>query len=142
MTTHQKKFLNVVHGGISTRIRTDGIERIGELQDLIKADFGDDIPASAARIQLYKPYPDAIDSNNNDEDGAKSNALVTDLEDIPEEYFKKIKDGGLALEIRTSPPPSKQSSLKNIIPFPTKETVFLEGPPESAKPKISRSALV
>jgi hypothetical protein len=56
-----------------------------------------------------------------------------------EEYFI---EGGLALEIHTSPPPTKQSSLKNIIPFPNKETVFLEGLPESAKPKISRSALV
>jgi hypothetical protein len=117
MTTHQKKFLNVVYEEIPKEIELGEIERIGQLQNLIKADFGNHIPASAARMQLYLSYPD------------EQINTMADFQAIPEEYFI---EGGLALEIHTSPPPSKQSSLKNIIPFLTKETVFLEGLPESA----------
>ena len=100
-------FLNVVYGGTPAEIKTDGIERIGQLQDTIKDKYGDFIAAPPVAIQLYKSYSDEEE---------KGDAIITDLEEIPEEYFKKRKDGGLALEIRTSPPPSKQSSNLHLAP--------------------------
>ena len=47
-------FLNFVYGGTRAEIKTDGIERIGELQDSIKAKYGDEIAAPPVLIQLYK----------------------------------------------------------------------------------------
>jgi hypothetical protein len=127
-------FVNVVYCGTHTRIKTNDIEDISELQDLIKAKYGPVMnDVGAPQLQLYKSYSD---------EGEKSDALVTDLEDISEEYFKKRKDGGLALEIRTSPPSSKQSSLLNIVPFLKSTDGFLEGLPGSAKPQIDRGLLV
>jgi hypothetical protein len=117
-------FLNVVYGSIHSRIKTNDMEDISELRRVIKEEYKNALAEIVApQLQLYKSYSD---------EGEKSDALVTDLEDISEEYFKKRKDGGLELEIRTSPPPSKQSSLLNIIPFP----------PNSGATHEDRSALV
>ncbi|KAI3661131.1 hypothetical protein MP638_000468 [Amoeboaphelidium occidentale] len=102
MTTHQKKFLNVVYEEIPKEIELGEIERIGQLQNLIKADFGDAIPVASAFIQLYKPHSD------------EQIATMADFQAIPEEYFI---EGGLALEIRTSPPPQSatQPSVKDVV---------------------------
>jgi hypothetical protein len=128
-------FLNVVNGRTYSRIDTAGMEDISQLQDAIKAKYGEFIAASSVAIQLYKSYSDV--------GRQKGDALITELEEIPEEYFKKRKDGGLALEIRTSPPPSKQSALLNIVPFPPKSGAVHEGLPDAAqKLVIHRSALV
>jgi len=73
----------------------------------------------------------------------KGDALITELEEIPEEYFKKRKDSGLALEIHATPPPSKRSSLLNIARFPQKSgTICQDLPDADQKPVIFRSALV
>ena len=111
------------------------MEDISQLRRAIKGDYGDEIAAPPVLIQLYKSYTD--------DRRQKGNALITELEEIPEEYFKKRKDGGLALEIRATPPPSKPSSLLNIVPFPPKSGAVHEGLPDAdQKPVIYRSALV
>jgi hypothetical protein len=107
MTTHQKKYINVRFGLLTTSIRTDEIDDISELQDLIKEKYGNFISAPPAAIQLYKSYPE------------ERIARMADFRALPNDFF--VEDGGLALEIRTSPPPTRQSSWKNIIPFPTQE---------------------
>ncbi|KAI3659766.1 hypothetical protein MP638_000895 [Amoeboaphelidium occidentale] len=89
MTTHQKKYLNVRFGQLTAEINVEDIERISDLQDLIKAKYGEFIPVPPAAIQLYKSYPD------------EQITTMADFQAIPEEYFI---EGGLALEIRTSAP--------------------------------------
>ena len=94
-------FLNVVYGGTHAEIKTDGIERIGELKDAVKAKYNNAMAEiDAPQLQLYKSYSDEEE---------KVDAIITDLDDISSEYYKKVREGGLILEIRTSPPPSKQS---------------------------------
>ncbi|KAI3657667.1 hypothetical protein MP638_007449 [Amoeboaphelidium occidentale] len=98
-------FLNVVYGQLPFEIRTDEMEVISELRRAIKADFGDLIPAPPAAIQLYKPHSD------------EQIATMADLRALPEEYYKKIEKGGLALEIRTLTPPTIQPSRQNVQPY-------------------------
>lgn len=64
-------------------------EDLSEVQDALKLKYGEDIRAPASRIQLY------------DQQGQQ----ITDLDDIPEEYYKKLKNGGIFRTIRTSTPP-------------------------------------
>ena len=90
-----RTYLNVKYGNITTEIKMEGVNRLGDLQDKIKAKYGDDIKASAARIQLFE----------------KDDIEITGLDDIPGEYYIKSKDGGSYMEVRTSPPPSREPSL-------------------------------
>lgn len=90
----KKKFLNVNYKGTTTEIDVSGAERLGEVQDAIKAKYGDAIPVAAAFIHLY-------DNQNNH---------ITDLEDIADEYYKKLKNGGSCVDVHTSPAPSRQPS--------------------------------
>jgi hypothetical protein len=94
-------FINVKYGEISTRIKVKDLEDISELRRSIKEEYGAHITAPPVDIQLYKSYHD---------EGQKAEALITDLDDIPEEYYKKLEDGGSVLEIRTSSEHSLSSS--------------------------------
>ena len=101
-----KRFLNVQYSGISTRIDVTDFEDLSQVQDAIKAKYGEDVPGPAARIQLHD----------------QQDQLITDLDDIPEDYYKKPKDGGLSLTIRTSPPPSRQPTRE-----PSRNDLFAAG---------------
>jgi len=121
-------FLNVVYGGTRAEIKTDGIERIGELQDAIKAKYNNAMAEiDAPQLQLYKSYPD------------ERITTMAEFRALQDDFYV---EGGCSVEIHTSHPPSKQSSLLNIVPFPPKSGAFLEGLPGSAKPKIDRVSLV
>jgi hypothetical protein len=50
--------------------------------------------------------------------------LITDLDDIPEEYFKKVKDGGFFLVIRTTTQPYRLSTHVKLASFPPCEIQF------------------
>ena len=93
----EQTYLNVKYGNLSTVINMEGVGHTSDLQDRIKKKFGDDIDAPPVRIELYN------------EDGGKQ---ITNLAEIPDECFK---DGGLCLEIRTSPPTSRQSSVHSVV---------------------------
>ena len=95
-------FLNIVYGGTRAEIKTDGIERIGELQDAIKAKYGEFIAAPPAAIQLYKCYPD------------ERIATMADYRALPNEFYV---EGGPCVEIHTFSrlPPLKQTPLKDFI---------------------------
>ena len=75
----EKKFLNVVYNQMPTRIKVTDVEDISELQDEIKKKYGDDIPASAARIQLFKSHPD------------ERIATMADYRALPNDFF--LEDG-------------------------------------------------
>jgi len=74
---------------------------------------------------LLAPYPNHP-ANLTEDRQQKGDALITEFEEIPEEYFKKRKDSGLALGIRATPPPSKQLWLLNIARFPQMIGAVLE----------------
>ena len=92
-----KRFLNVQYGSNKTEIDILGIERLGPVSTAIKTHYGEDIPGPAARIQLWKKT-------------ASENTLIEDLDDIPDEYYLKPKDGGLTLTIVLLPAPSRQAN--------------------------------
>jgi hypothetical protein len=82
-----KRFLNVQYSGITTRINATEFEDLSDVQDAIKAKFADDVPGSAARIQLY------------DQQGQHINKWAL-FNPLPQEYFD---EDGLFLNIRTTP---------------------------------------
>ncbi|KAI3655267.1 hypothetical protein MP638_002020, partial [Amoeboaphelidium occidentale] len=118
MTTHQKKYLNVVYEEIPKEIELGEIARIGQLQNLIKSDFGDAIPVASAFIQLYKSYPD------------EQITTMADFQAIPEECFI---EGGLALDIRTSAPRNSLNKLmkKYLTPVGSVSNTPIESSPSS-----------
>jgi hypothetical protein len=68
------------------------------------------------------------------------------LDDITPEktpqYYQKLTQGGSCVVVGTSPP-SNQSSLVNLVPFPPNSGAVHEGLPDAGrKPVIYRSALV
>ena len=92
-------FLNVVYGGTRAEIKTDGIKRISELQDLIKAKYKNTLAEiDAPQLQLYKSYPN------------ERIATMADFAALSNNFYV---EGGPCLEIRTSPPPSRQSSRQS-----------------------------
>jgi len=102
-----KKFLNVEYSETKTEIDVTEMERFGQIQDAIKLKYGEAIPVAAAFIQLY--------TSNRDQH-------ITDLEDISEDYYKKVKDGGLFLVVRGpqeknvpgSRPPKRARSASSV----------------------------
>jgi hypothetical protein len=81
-----KRFLNVQYGGNMTRINVTDMEDLSEVINAIALFYKESI-SSPERIKLYD----------------KDNALVEDLDDIPEDYYKKLKAGGLSLTIQLLP---------------------------------------
>jgi hypothetical protein len=100
-----KRFLDVEYSGTRTRIDVTESERLGQIQDAVKEAFAIDV--AYAYIQLYD----------------QQNQQITDLDDIPEDYYKKLKDGGLSLVVRTSQPPTRESSTDEL--FDAGSTSFL-----------------
>ncbi|KAJ3094183.1 hypothetical protein HK100_006248, partial [Physocladia obscura] len=97
------RYLNVTCKALpNAEVNITGITRLGGVQDAIKAKLGDDIVAPAGRIQLYD----------------KDNNLITDLDDIHDDYFKKLKDGGLSISIQTASPPSREASSSSLFTNP------------------------
>ena len=81
-----RTYLNVKYGTLTTEIKMEGVNRLGDLQDKIKAKFSNALAEhDAPQLQLIK------------EDGEQ----ITDLDDVPDEYYKKSKIGGAYLEVRT-----------------------------------------
>jgi hypothetical protein len=68
------------------------MEDLSEIQDKIKEKFGDDITAPAARIQLCN----------------QQGAVIDDMDDIGEEYYRKVKQGGICLVVGTLPAPTSE----------------------------------
>ena len=81
------KFLNISFQGIKTDINVSGFDRMSQVQDKIKEKFGDDIPASAARIQV------------SDQEGTVISRWAS-INTLPEEYFA---EGGLCLAVSILP---------------------------------------
>jgi hypothetical protein len=92
-----KRFLNVQYGGNKTEIDTLGIERLSEVRDKVKEKY--ELARGSAYIQLW---------NKTDPE----NTLIEDLDEIPDEYYLKPKNGGLSLTILLlpSPTPSRKAS--------------------------------
>ena len=81
------KFLNISFQGIITEINVTGFDRMGEVRRAVKEEFGDDIPASAARIQV------------SDQEGTVISRWAS-INTLPEEYFA---EGGLCLAVSILP---------------------------------------
>jgi hypothetical protein len=94
----QKKFLNVNYKGTKTRINVADMEDLSEVQDAIKAKYGDSISLGAAFIQLYD------NQNNLITVWAAFNALTTD-------YFS---ERGSCVDVHTTPSPSRQPSGSDL----------------------------
>ena len=85
-----KRFLNIIYAGRKTEIEVTGFERLTEVQDKIKEKFANSLAhVDAADIQLCNHQGDLID----------------DLDDIGEEYYRKVKQGGACLVVSTLPAP-------------------------------------
>jgi hypothetical protein len=93
-----KRFLNVRYGVKPTRVNTTDMEDISEVITAI-ANFYKDSISSPERIQLWHKT-DTEDT------------LIEDLDEIPDEYYLKVKNGGpsLTIVLLPSPTPSRQAS--------------------------------
>jgi len=79
-----KRFLNVEYAGTKTRINITGAERLGEVRRAIKAEFANGLAhVDAPQLQLFD----------------QENKQITDLDDIPRDYFLKARAGGLFLVV-------------------------------------------
>lgn len=103
-----KRFLNVEYSETKTRINVTDFEDLSEVQDALKAKLASALTHfDAPQLQFYS------------QQGQK----ITDLNEIPEDYYKKLKDDGLSLVICTSQPPIRESSMDE--PFGPGSTSFL-----------------
>jgi hypothetical protein len=84
-----KRFLNVLYGGVHARIDTKDMEDLSQVQKEVKIAF-EDITVGYSKIQFYN----------------KANKQIDDLIEIPDEYYKKRKNGGLSLTIVLLPSPT------------------------------------
>jgi hypothetical protein len=66
-----RRYLNVQLDATKTEINLKDCQRMSDIQDVIKAKFGEDLLAPASRI--YLEFPNA--------------KRVEDLDDIPDKYF-------------------------------------------------------
>ena len=53
MLDETRRFLNVEYGLVTTRIKILDLEDLSEIQDAIKVEFGSELDAPPARIQLH-----------------------------------------------------------------------------------------
>ncbi|KAJ3087016.1 hypothetical protein HK100_008500, partial [Physocladia obscura] len=104
-----KKFVNVHCAGVTTRINVTDMEDLSELRRAVKGEYGDAIDTPAL-IQLWA-----------------GETRITDLGDIPEKYYEKIKNGGLSLAIQTTSSPSRNASSSS--PF---------ADPDSTEPALKK----
>ncbi|KAK6097958.1 squalene synthetase-like protein [Batrachochytrium dendrobatidis] len=95
-------FLNVQYGTLTAEINITEAERLGDVQDVIKAKYGEIIPTPAVLIQLY------------DQQGQ----LIADLDDIPPEktpqYYQELAKGGSCVVIGCLPSPTREPSKSTI----------------------------
>ena len=90
-----KRFLNVVYEQTSARINVTDMEDLSEVQEAVEIRYVKTFPEiDAIRIQFY--------------DKEKK---IDDLDNIPAEYYKKRKEGGLELVIKLLPSPSKGNEV-------------------------------
>ena len=85
----KKRFLNVQYLGQPARIDTKDMEDLSQVQEKVLVAFKE-ITVGYSKIQLYNKY----------------NALVDDLDDVPDDYYKKPKEGGLSITIQLLPSPT------------------------------------
>ncbi len=97
-----KRFLNVQYGGQPERIKVADMEDLSEVRGEVKEKYG--LTRGSAYIQLWKKT-------------ATENTLIEDLDEIPDEYYVKPKNGGLSLTIvlLPSPTPSCQASEISLV---------------------------
>ena len=103
-------YLNVQYGSTLTtaEINITGISRLGGVKSAIREAFPNALSqVDAPQLQLYD----------------QQSQQITDLDDIPEVYYKKLKDGGLSLVVRTSQPPTRKSSTDEL--FDAGSTSFI-----------------
>jgi hypothetical protein len=98
-----KRFLNVLYEKQPARIDTKDMEDISQVQEKVLLAFKE-ITVGYARVQLWQKT-------------ATENTRIEDLDDIPDEYYLKPKNGGLSLTIvlLTSPTPSRQASEISLV---------------------------
>jgi hypothetical protein len=92
----KKSFVNVKYRETAARINVTNMEDFSELQDAIKT-----------KLSLALAHVDSPNIQLYDEE----DQLIEDLGDIAGDYYDKIKEGGISLAIRTSPPGSPQLVL-------------------------------
>ena len=85
-----KSYLNVKYGNITTEIKMESVNRLGDLQDKIKPKFSGLKDFAPTHLQLYK---------ENDIGGLEQITKWSEIKDLDSKYFE---EDGLCLEIRTS----------------------------------------
>ncbi|KAJ3250054.1 hypothetical protein HK103_004096, partial [Boothiomyces macroporosus] len=86
-----KRFLNVEYNGVKAEIDVTDAERLGDVQLAVKTTFGNTFEkVDAPYLQLFQP----LDSEEKQ---------ISDLDEIPDDFFKKLTKGGLSLFIRITP---------------------------------------
>ena len=90
----KKKFVNVDYEGVATDVDITSSNRLGELQDAVKAKYGDALPVGAALIKFYDQQDQQITK------WAQFNSL----------HSKYFVEDGLCLVIKTSSPTLNHST--------------------------------
>jgi hypothetical protein len=80
-----RRFLNVVYDGVHARINVTDMD-LSQVQEKFKIAF-ENITVGYSKIQFYD----------------QANKQIDDLNEIPDEYYKKRKEEGLELVIRLIP---------------------------------------
>ncbi|KAJ3241456.1 hypothetical protein HDU81_000508 [Chytriomyces hyalinus] len=108
-----ERYLNVKYRTLPvTQVDVTGITWLGGLQQAVNKALA--VSPAYGLIQLY-------DTNN---------TLITDPDDIHDVYYRRIKNGGLALRMQTTPPPSREACSSSVIantywtPISSVSTVF------------------
>ncbi|KAJ3390302.1 hypothetical protein CcCBS67573_g03551 [Chytriomyces confervae] len=94
----EQRYLNIKYKALPiAEVNVTGISRLGGIKEAINKALS--VGPAYGLTQLYD----------------KDNTLITDLRDVTDEYYKAIRDGGLALTIQTTPPPSRVASSSSVI---------------------------
>jgi len=95
-----KRFLNVEYSGTRTRIDITDFDDLSEVQDALKVKLHHALSkVDAPQLQFYD----------------QQDQQITDLDDIPEDYYKKLRDGGLVISIHISPPPIREPKATSFL---------------------------
>ncbi|KAJ3233057.1 hypothetical protein HDU78_006691 [Chytriomyces hyalinus] len=94
----EQRYLNVKYKALPiAEVSVTGISRLGGIKEAINKALS--VGPAYGLIQLYD----------------KDNTLITDLRDVTDEYYKAIRDGGLALTIQMIPPPSREANSSSVV---------------------------
>ncbi|KAJ3261241.1 hypothetical protein HDU77_000986 [Chytriomyces hyalinus] len=94
----EQRYLNVKYKALPiAEVNVTGISRLGGIKEAINKALS--VGPAYGLTQLYD----------------KDNTLITDLRDVTDEYYKAIRDGGLALTIQMIPPPSREANSSSVV---------------------------